>query len=149
MYILIFYALCVTLILFGFYHYITVKKEYEEDPYKKYDILSDLFSVNNIVIFTIIYSISFALIYFSFDDKADILSMIGVTDNDYSKLNNIAKTTLINPNILKNTTEPMSAGFEPYNSSGGSIDSSDSSDSGNSSDSSDSDNTSVSSNDSD
>ena len=103
MYILIFYALCVTLILFGFYHYITVKKEYEEDPYKKYDILSDLFSVNNIVIFTIIYSISFALIYFSFDDKADILSMIGVTDNDYSKLNNIAKTTLINPNILKNT----------------------------------------------
>jgi hypothetical protein len=129
--------------LFGFYHYITVKKEYEEDPYKKYDILSDLFSVNNIVIFTIIYSVSFALIYFSFDDKTDILSMIGVIDNDYSKLNNIAKTTLINPNILKNTTEPMSAGFEPYNSSGGSIDSSDSDNSSNS------DNTSVSSNDSD
>lgn len=123
MYILIFYALCVTLILFGFYHYITIKKEYEENPYKKYDVLSDLFSVNNIVIFTIIYSISFVLIYFSFDDKADILSMIGVTDNDYSKLNNIAKTTLINPNILKNTPEPMSAGFEPYNSSGGSIES--------------------------
>ena len=69
--------------------------------------------------------------------------MIGVIDNDYSKLNNIAKTTLINPNILKNTTEPMSAGFEPYNSSGGSIDSSDSDNSSNS------DNTSVSSNDSD
>lgn len=150
MYILIFYALCVTLILFGFYHYISIKKEYEEDPYKKYDILSDLFSVNNIVIFTIIYSISFALIYFSFDDKADILSMIGVTDNDYSKLNNISKTTLINPNILKNTHEPMSAGFEPYNSSGGSIDSSDSSDNSDNSGSSDnSDNTSVSSNDSD
>lgn len=137
MYILIFYALCVTLIIFGFYHYITIKKEYEDNPYKQYDILSDLFSVNNIVIFTIIYTISFVLIYFSFDDKADILSMIGVTDNDYSKLNNISKTTLINPNILKNTSEPMCAGFEPYNSSGGSIDSSDS------------DNTSLSSNDSD
>ena len=108
-----------------------------------------IFNVESIVIFTIIYSISFALIYFSFDDKADILSMIGVTDNDYSKLNNIAKTTLINPNILKNTTEPMSAGFEPYNSSGGSIDISDSSDSSDSGNSSDSDNTSVSSNDSD
>ena len=30
---------------------------------------------------------------------------------------------MINPNILKNTPEPMSAGFEPYNSSGGSIES--------------------------
>lgn len=138
MYILIFYALCVTLILFGIYHYTTIKSEYDENPDKKYDILTDLFSVNNIVIFTIIYALSFALIYFSFDDKADILSMIGVTDNEYSKLNNISKTNLVDPNILKNTTEPMSAGFEPYNSSGGSIES----------ESSD-DNSSISSNDSD
>ena len=76
-----------------------------------------------------------------------MIGVTDVTDNDYSKLNNISKTTLINPNILKNTHEPMSAGFEPYNSSGGSIDSSDSSDSSGSSDNSD--NTSVSSNDSD
>jgi hypothetical protein len=121
MYKLIFYALCITLILFGFYHYINIKKEFDENPYKKYDLLADLFSVNNIVIFTIIYAVSFTLIYFSFDDKVDILSMIGETDNEYSKLNNIAKTTLIDPNILKNITEPMSSGFEPYNSSGGSI----------------------------
>jgi hypothetical protein len=60
--------------------------------------------------------------YFSFDEKTDILSMIGITDNEYSKLNDISKTTLIDPSILKNTTEPMSAGFEPYNSSGGSMD---------------------------
>lgn len=116
------YASCITLILFGIYHYMNIKQEFEENPEKKYELLTDLLSVNNIIVIVITFALSFILIYFSFDEKTDILSMIGITDNEYSKLNNISKTTLIDPNILKNTTEPMSAGFEPYNSSGGSID---------------------------
>jgi hypothetical protein len=121
MYILILYASCITIILFGIYHYINIKGDYEENPDKKYNITTDLLNVNNIMIFIIIFAFSLLLIYFSFDEKNDILSMIGITDNEYSKLNNISKTVLIDPSILKNTNEPMSSGFEPYNSSGGSI----------------------------
>jgi hypothetical protein len=121
MYILILYASCIAIILFSIYHYINIKGDYEENPDKKYNITTDLLNVNNIMIFIIIFAFSLLLIYFSFDEKNDILSMIGITDNEYSKLNNISKTVLIDPRILKNTTEPMSSGFEPYNSSGGSI----------------------------
>ena len=122
MYILILYASCIAIILFGIYHYINIKGDYEENPDKKYDLTTDLLNVNNIMIFIIIFAFSLLLIYFSFDEKNDILSMIGITDNEYSKLNDISKTVLIDPRILKNTNEPMSSGFEPYNSSGGSID---------------------------
>ena len=121
MYILILYALCIAIILFGIYHYFNIKNELEEYPDKKYEILKDLFNANNAMIFIIIFAFCLTLMYFSFDEKTDILSMIGITDNEYSKLNDISKTTLIDPSILKNTTEPMSAGFEPYNSSGGSM----------------------------
>ena len=121
MYILILYALCIAIILFGIYHYINFKNELNEYPDKKYEILKDLFNPTNAIIFVIIFVFSFTLIYFSFDEKTDILSMIGITDSEYSKLNNISKTTLVDQSILKNTNEPMSAGFEPYNSSGGSI----------------------------
>lgn len=121
MYILILYALCIAIILFGVYHYINFKNELNEYPDKKYEILKDLFNPTNAIIFVIIFVFSFTLIYFSFDEKTDILSMIGITDSEYSKLNNISKTTLVDQSILKNTNEPMSAGFEPYNSSGGSI----------------------------
>jgi hypothetical protein len=78
------------------------------------------------------------LIYLSMDENTDILSMIGITDNDYSKLNNISKKTLVDPHILKNTSEPMSSGFEPY-TSGGSVDNSDNSSDSSSETSSDSD----------
>jgi len=122
MYILILYASFTAIILFGIYHYINIKGEYEENPDKKYNVTTDLLNVNNVMLFIIIFAFSLLLIYFSFDEKNDILSMIGITDSEYSELNNISKTNLINPHILKNTNEPMSSGFEPYNSSGGSID---------------------------
>jgi len=138
MYILILYALCIAIILFVIYHYFNIKKELEEYPDKKYEIRKDLLNPNNAMIFIIIFAFCLTLMYLSFDEKTDILSMIGITDNEYSKLNNISKTILIDPSILKNTTEPMNAGFEPYNSSGGSI-----------SEESSDDNTSVSSEDSD
>ena len=138
MYILILYASCISVILFSIYHYININSEESENPNKKYDISADLLTTNNVIIFAIIFVFSMTLIYFSMDENTDILSMIGITDNDYSKLNNISKKTLVDPHILKNTSEPMSSGFEPY-TSGGSVDNSDNSSDSSSETSSDSD----------
>ena len=139
MYILVLYASCISIILFSIYHYININSEQNENPDKIYNISDDLLTANNIIVFTIIYVFSMTLIYFSMDENTDILSMIGITDNDYSKLNNISKKTLVDPHILKNTSEPMSSGFEPYNSSGGSVDNSENSDDSSSETSNDSD----------
>jgi amino acid permease len=136
MYIL--YASCISVILFSIYHYININSEESENPNKKYDISDDLLTINNIIVFAIILAFSITLIYFSMDENTDILSMIGITDNDYSKLNNISKKTLVDPHILKNTSEPMSSGFEPY-TSGGSVDNSESSSDSSSETSNDSD----------
>jgi hypothetical protein len=138
MYILILYASCITIILFTIYHYININSDESENPNKKYDISADLLTTNNLVVFAIIFVFSMTLIYLSMDENTDILSMIGITDNDYSKLNNISKKTLVDPHILKNTSEPMSSGFEPY-TSGGSVDNSDSSGDSSSETSNDSD----------
>jgi hypothetical protein len=138
MYILILYASCISVILFSIYHYININNEESENPNKKYDISADLLTTNNLVVFAIIFVFSMTLIYLSMDENTDILSMIGITDNDYSKLNNISKKTLVDPHILKNTSEPMSSGFEPY-TSGGSVDNSDNSCDSSSETSSDSD----------
>ena len=56
MYILILYASCIAIILFGIYHYINIKSDYEENPDKKYNITTDLLNVNNIMIFIIIFA---------------------------------------------------------------------------------------------
>jgi hypothetical protein len=138
LYILILYASCISVILFSIYHYININSEESENPNEKYDISADLLTTNNIIVFAIIFIFSMTLIYFSMDENTDILSMIGVSDNDYSKLNNISKKTLVDPHILKNTSEPMSSGFEPY-TSGGSVDNSESSDDSSSETSNDSD----------
>ena len=138
MYILILYASCISVILFSIYHYININNEESENPNKKYDISADLLTTNNLVVFAIIFVFSMTLIYLSMDENTDILSMIGITDNDYSKLNNISKKTLVDPHILKNTSEPMSSGFEPY-TRGGSVDNSDNSSDSSSETSSDSD----------
>ena len=138
MYILILYASCISIMLFSIYHYININNEESENPDKKYDIYGDLLTTNNVIVFAIIFIFSMTLIYFSMDENTDILSMIGITDNDYGKLNNISKKTLIDPHILKNTSEPMSSGFEPY-TSGGSVDNSESSEDSSSVSSQDSD----------
>ena len=118
MYILVLYASCISIILFSIYHYININSEQSENPNKTYNISNDLLTSNNIIVFSIIFVFSMTLIYFSMDENTDILSMIGITDNEYSKLNNISKKTLVDPHILKNTSEPMSSGFEPYTSCG-------------------------------
>ena len=84
-----------------------------------------------------IYVFIFSLLYLAFDDGSSLASLGILTDDDYSKPNKITKTNIVNPSILKQNTDPMKSGFEPYNSN--SSDGSDSSDASTSEDSSDSD----------
>lgn len=121
MYILL-YSIIVSFVLFGIVHFIeNNNSDEDDDEYAKYDMYNDLFNVNNLIKFVIIFSIIMSLFYFAFDDNMDVLSMIGITDNDYSKLNNINKTNIVDPSMLRNTSEPMSSGFEPYNSGGSEV----------------------------
>ena len=57
----------------------------------------------------------------SHNSKNDSFKLfISISENlkKYWELNNISKKTLVDPYILKNTSEPMSSGFEPYTSGG-------------------------------
>lgn len=125
MYILL-YSIIVSLLLFGVIHYIENNTNDEDNKdengeYEEYDMYYDLFNVNNLIKFVIIFSFIITLFYLAFDDSIDVLSMIGITDNDYGKLNNINKTNIVDPSMLRNTCEPMSSGFEPYNSGGSDV----------------------------
>jgi hypothetical protein len=121
MYILL-YSIIVSLVLFGIIHYIENNTDDDdEDSEEKYDMYNDFFNLNNLIKFVIIFSFIISLFYYAFDDTIDVLSMIGITDNDYSKLNNINKTNIVDPSMLRNTSEPMSSGFEPYNSGGSEV----------------------------
>jgi hypothetical protein len=121
MYILL-YSIIVSLVLFGIIHYIENNTDDDdENSEEKYDMYNDFFNLNNLIKFVIIFSFIISLFYYAFDDTIDVLSMIGITDNDYSKLNNINKTNIVDPSMLRNTSEPMSSGFEPYNSGGSEV----------------------------
>lgn len=125
MYILL-YSIIVSLLLFGVIHFIENNANDEDNKdengeYEEYDMYYDLFNVNNLIKFVIIFSFIITLFYLAFDDSIDVLSMIGITDNDYGKLNNINKTNIVDPSMLRNTCEPMSSGFEPYNSGGSDV----------------------------
>jgi hypothetical protein len=122
MYILL-YSIIVSLVLFGIIHYIENNTDDNDENGEsiKYDMYNDFFNLNNLIKFVIIFSFIISLFYFAFDDTIDVLSMIGITDNDYSKLNNINKTNIVDPSMLRNTSEPMSSGFEPYNSGGSDV----------------------------
>jgi len=129
MYILILYSLIVSILLFSIMFYFENKNR--EDTGQEYNIYNELFTSKNIIVFCIIYLIVFIIIYMAFSEQNDILSMIGLSGHDYGKINNISKSNIVDPSLLRNSSEPMKAGFEPYNSSGEvSDDSHDSSSSG-------------------
>ena len=99
-------------IMFYFEH-----KNIEDKP-EDYNIYNEIFTPKNIIVFCIITLIVFAIFHMAFSEKTDILSMVGLSGPDYGKMNNINKSNIIDPTILRNSSEPMKAGFEPYNSSG-------------------------------
>ena len=120
MYILL-YSIVISALIFAAYQYLdSINRDAIAQPY---DITKDLLTVNNIMIFILIVSIVFFVMYMGFNEDPDVFSSLGLFDNDNNS-NDIKKTN-VNPSILRNTTDPMKMGFEPYNS-GGSKSSSDS-----------------------
>ena len=120
MYILL-YSIVISALIFAAYQYLdSINRDAITQPY---DITKDLLTVNNIMIFILIVSIVFFVMYMGFNEDHDVFSSLGLFDNDNNS-NDIKKTN-VNPSILRNTTDPMKMGFEPYNS-GGSKSSSDS-----------------------
>jgi len=122
MYILILYSLIVSILIFGIFHYVeTANRENKEIEYNIYE---NLVTLNNGVIFCFLNIVIFAIIYLAFDETTDILAFVGLSDYDYGKMNTINKSNIVDPSMLRNTTEAMKSGFEPYNSCGDTDDSS-------------------------
>jgi len=120
MYILL-YSIVISALIFAAYQYLdSINRDAITQPY---DITKDLLTVNNIMIYILIVSIVFFIMYMGFNEDPDVFSSLGLFDNDNNS-NDIKKIN-VNPSILRNTTDPMKMGFEPYNS-GGSKSSSDS-----------------------
>jgi hypothetical protein len=130
--IILLYSLIVAVILFYIYYYINTKNE--EEYIDEYEEPKSMFTIQNLVIFCIIYIFVFTLLYLAFDDGSSLISL-GILENDYSKQNKLNKSNIVDPSIIKNTSEPMKSGFEPYNSSSDDSDISDSSTSDDNSDS--------------
>jgi hypothetical protein len=113
MYIL--YSVVISTLIFALYQYIdSLNRDNNEQPY---DINKDLLTLNNIMIYMLIVSLVFFIIYMAFSDDIDIFTSLGVFENDNNNLYEIKKTN-VNPSIFRNTTFPMKMGFEPYNSGG-------------------------------
>lgn len=128
------YSLLVSVALFAVYYYINKNNE---DKNEDVNENKDFFTFNNFIVFCMIYVFIFSLLYLAFDDGSSLASLGILTDDDYSKPNKINKSNIVDSSILKQNTDPMKSGFEPYNSN--SSDASDSSDASTSDDSSDSD----------
>lgn len=114
MYIL--YSIVISAVIFGVYHYFdSINRDTNDVPY---DVNRDLLTINNIMIYFLIVSIVFFVIYMAFGDDLDIFTSLGIYENDNNNSSLEIKKTNINPAILRNFTDPMKMGFEPYNSGG-------------------------------
>lgn len=113
MYILLF-SIVISAFVLGAYQYIdSINRNSEAEPY---DVTKDLFTVNNIMAYVLIVSSIFSVMYMAFNDDADIFSSLGIMENDNTSYE--IKKMNVNPSVLRNTTDPMKMGFEPYNSGG-------------------------------
>jgi len=108
-------SIVISAIVLGAYQYIdSVNRDNNTDPY---DVSKDLFTVNNMMAYILIASAVFFVMYMAFNDDLDIFSSLGIIENDNTS--NEIKKINVNPSVLRNTTDPMKMGFEPYNSDGG------------------------------
>ena len=113
MYILLF-SIVISAFVLGAYQYIdSINRNSEAEPY---DVTKDLFTVNNIMAYVLIVSSVFSVMYMAFNDDVDIFSSLGIMENDNTSYE--IKKMNVNPSVLRNTTDPMKMGFEPYNSGG-------------------------------
>jgi len=119
MYILL-YSIVIAAFILGAYQYIdSINRDINAEPY---DITKDLLTINNVAIYLAIVSTVFFIMYMAFNDDPDIFLSLGIFENDKESIGYEIKKTNINPNILRNTTDPMTLGFEPYNSVGSNSD---------------------------
>ena len=124
MYILL-YSIVISAFILGIYQYVdSINRDIESQPY---DVSKDLFTINNIMIYMAVVSTVFFIMYMTFSDDPDIFASLGLYDNDSNSGYEIKKTS-VTPNVLRNATDPMKMGFEPYNSGGSGSDASDASD---------------------
>jgi len=118
MYILL-YSIVISAFILGAYQYIdSINRDANAEPY---DITKDLFTINNVAIYMAIVSSVFFVLQMAFNDDADVFSSLGIFEDDKDGSNNNQleiKKTSVNPNVLRNATDPMKMGFEPYNSGG-------------------------------
>jgi hypothetical protein len=115
MYILL-YSIVISAFVLGAYQYIdSINRDTNAEPY---DITKDLFTINNVAIYMAIVSSVFFVLHMAFNDDADIFATLGIFENDKDNTGYEIKKTSVNPNVLRNATDPMKMGFEPYNSGG-------------------------------
>jgi hypothetical protein len=107
-------SIVISAIVLGAYQYIdSVNRDNNTDPY---DVSKDLFTVNNMMAYVLIASAVFFVMYMAFNDDLDIFSSLGIIENTGYEI----KKMNVNTSVLRNTTDPMKMGFEPYNSGGSS-----------------------------
>lgn len=81
MYILL-YSVVISALIFGVYQYFdSINRDSDSPPY---DITKDILTANNIMIFIIILSIVFFIMYMAFNNDNDVFSSLGIYDNDNS-----------------------------------------------------------------
>jgi hypothetical protein len=115
MYIVLF-SIVISAVIIGAYQYIdSINRDSNAEPY---DVSKDLFTVNNIMAYVLIASGVFFVMYMAFNDDLDIFSSLGIMENNDNNGYEIKKMN-VNTSVLRNTTDPMKMGFEPYNSDGG------------------------------
>jgi hypothetical protein len=115
MYILL-YSIVISAFVLGAYQYIdSINRDTNAEPY---DITKELFTINNVAIYMAIVSSVFFVLHMAFNDDADIFATLGIFENDKDNTGYEIKKTSVNPNVLRNATDPMKMGFEPYNSGG-------------------------------
>ena len=115
MYILL-YSIVIAIFILGAYQYIdSINRDINTEPY---DISKDLLTINNVAIYFAIVSSLFFVMYMAYNDDHDKFSSLGIFENDKETNGYEIKKMNVNPNILRNTTDPMKMGFEPYNSGG-------------------------------
>jgi len=85
MYSLLFYSFLISTIIFGIMQY--VEKSSKESSNEIYDVQKHLMTVNNLIIFFMIFITCFALIYFAFSDNLDILTSLGIFEADQKSIN--------------------------------------------------------------
>jgi hypothetical protein len=131
MYKLLLYSFVVSSIIFSILQY--SDKNNKEQAGETYEFSKHLFTMNNIVVYFMLFMTCMVILYFVLNDSSDLLSsfgLLGLFESDVGgsgtnkkieikeSIYDVKKNTSIDPTMLKRMNDPLKYGFEP--SSGGS-----------------------------